>query len=153
MGAVDHAGGFSDGLWRDICTRADMAHDDTFQPDVDRSTDDTVQTAHVPTPGNAGSSAGGPTQTDDLDARPASPMTAGTAGVALGASGLPDRDALQESEDTGTGNLGAALQRDTGLGGTRGDDRSFERMRGEISGVGDTRGTGGGTGQSPSSSG
>jgi len=128
-----------------------MAHDDTFQPDPDRSPDDRVQTAHIPSARSAGSPTGDPPPTDEAVAHGANPSAVGTSGVVLGASGLPDRETLQESDDIGTANVGAALQPDTGLGATRGDDRSFRHLPGEISGVGGTRGTGAGTGQSPTS--
>ena len=72
----------------------------------------------------------------------------GTSKAALGAAGVPSSEQLQESGDTGLGDLGAAAQKDlgAGLGATRGDDRDVERTPGEISGVGGTRGSGKGTG-------
>jgi hypothetical protein len=127
-----------------------MAHDDTFQPDPDRSGGQ-PQTGTLRSSDHRHPRVDGPDLVDQTD--PAVQQGAqGTASVVLGAAGLPDRESLQESGDTGAADLGAALGRESGLGGTRGDDLSLEKTPGQISGAGGTRGTGAGTGQVDGSS-
>jgi hypothetical protein len=120
-----------------------MAHDSTFQQMPERQ-------SAVPDPGTLHSEeehhdvVPGPDMVDR--AASDAPTTSGTGPVALGVSGLPDREALQASAAPGTANLGAALQRPDGVGGTRGDDQSFKHLPGQTSGVGGTTGSGAGTG-------
>jgi hypothetical protein len=117
-----------------------MAHESTFQEMPERQSEvpnagalrsEDEHHERMPEPGPGSTSAA---------------SAAGTAGVTLGVSGMPDREALQESSDPGTANLGAALQRPDGLGGTRGDDKAFNKLPGEVSGAGGTTGSGAGTG-------
>jgi hypothetical protein len=125
-----------------------MAHDSSYQPDPELS-DTTPQTGTLRSGGILSGQVEGADLVDESTAaRGTAGSPEGTAGVVLGVAGLPDRESLQESGDTGASDLGAALQRESGLGGTRGDDRSFSTPRGEITGAGGTRGSGPGTGRS-----
>jgi hypothetical protein len=121
-----------------------MAHDSTFQEMPERQSEQPATGALRSEPDDH-DRVPGPDMVDRAPAADAA-TTAGTASVALGVSGLPDRDSLQESGAPGTADLGARLQRADGLGGTRGDDQSFNNLPGQVSGVGGTTGSGAGTG-------
>ena len=66
--------------------------------------------------------------------------------AAVQAAGLPGTEDAGEQNLPGTDDLGAAAGRDAGdgLGATREDSR--QNPRGQITGIGGTRGTGSGTG-------
>jgi hypothetical protein len=129
-----------------------MAHDDTFQRDPDRESE-LPYAGSLRTGEERHERVEGPDLVDKAVEQQQPTSGQGTAGVVLGAPGLPDRDALLESGAPGTANVGAALQRATGLGGTRGDDESIGKTPGEVSGVGGTQGTGAGTGNLEGSTG
>jgi hypothetical protein len=66
--------------------------------------------------------------------------------AAVQAAGVPGTEDPGEQDLPGTDDLGAAVDKDAGegLGATRGDSR--QNPRGQITGIGGTRGTGSGTG-------
>ena len=68
--------------------------------------------------------------------------------AAVQAAGLPGTEDPGEQNLPATDDLGAAVKKDVGagLGATRGTSR--QNPRGQITGVGGTRGTGAGSGQS-----
>jgi hypothetical protein len=124
-----------------------MAHDDTFQPDPDRTDSSPPQAGTLRSEDDRHERVEGPDLVDRAQQHGSTASPQGTAGVVLGSAGLPDRESMQESNDPASGDTGAALERPTGLGATRGDEQSFEKTPGQISGVGGTRATGAGTGR------
>jgi hypothetical protein len=124
-----------------------MAHDDTFQPDPDRTDTRLPAGGALRSDDDRHESVDGPDLVDRSPGHGADASPQGSAGVVLGVAGLPDRDSLQAAGDTGASDLGAAIQRPTGLGATRGDERAFAKTPAQITDVGGTRGTGAGTGR------